>query len=357
MSRGRALVFSLMLTGLQACSSLGPSTLSQGRPAYNEAIAATNAEQSLSWIVRARYGLATAQLAVSSITAGVRFSSNAAVNVGVGPSDNYIGNLVPLSGGVTYDENPTISYVPLQGAEHLRTLLSPVPMDILGLLLNMNVQSHVVMAIVVKRINGVPNPGFLADSRQEADQRFAQLLTVTGRLSTADKLTFFQSNAEDNAYSVWIHDYLPNHSEDVRAFLRLLAIEGIAVDGGDIVLPVALALRRATNQSIAIQTRSVLDIGRIASASVDVPEADREKGLTLNFAKSGLAGDYIRVRRAAERPPTVAAATRFRNWWYYIAGDDLGSKQYFLLFETLMSVQLSDAAAKGNAPVLTVPVN
>ena len=29
---------------LQACSSLGPNALSQGRPAYNEAIAATNAE-------------------------------------------------------------------------------------------------------------------------------------------------------------------------------------------------------------------------------------------------------------------------------------------------------------------------
>jgi hypothetical protein len=331
--------------------------LSQGRPAYNEAIAATNAEQSLSWIVRSRYGLPTAQLAVSSITAGVRFSSAAAVNVGIGPSDNYIGNLVPLSGGVTYDENPTISYVPLQGMEHVRTLLSPMPLDILGLLLNMNFHPQIVMAIVVKRINGVPNPGFYADSSQEADRRFAQVLSATGRLSTADKLTFFQSNEEEQSYSIWIHDYLPNHEKDVRAFLALLGIDGIAVDGKDIVLPIAGALRRGTNQSIAMQTRSVLDIGRIASASVDVPEADRERGLTLKFPKSGLAGDYIRVRRAAERPPTAAAATRFQDWWYYIAGDDLSSKQYFLLFETLMSVQLSEAAAEAKAPVLTVPVN
>lgn len=357
MSHSRAFVLSLMLAGLQACSALGPSTLSQGRPAYNEAIAATNAEQSLSWIVRARYGLPTSQLAVSSITAGVRFSSTAGVNVGIGPSDDYIGNLVPLSGGVTYDENPTISYVPLQGMEHVRTLLSPVPMDILGLLLNMNFQPQIVMAIAVKRINGVPNPGFYADSSEQADQRFAEVLSAAGKLSTADKLTFFQPNADEKAYSIWIHDYLPNHGKEVRKLLSLLAIEGIPVDGSDIVLPVGAALRRAENRSIAIQTRSVLDIGRIASASVDVPEADREGGLTLEFAKSGLAGDYIRVRRAAERPPTAAAATRFQNWWYYIAGDDLNSKQYFLLFETLMSVQLSEAAAAASAPVLTVPVN
>jgi hypothetical protein len=161
MNRSGALLCGVLLAGLQACSSLGPSTLSEGRPAYNEAIAATNAEQYLSWIVRMRYGLPTAQLAVSSITASVRFSSSANVEVGVGDSSNYLGNLVPLSGGVTYDENPTISYVPLQGMEHVRSLLSPVPMDILALLLNVNARPQAVLAMTVKRINGVPNADFL----------------------------------------------------------------------------------------------------------------------------------------------------------------------------------------------------
>jgi hypothetical protein len=137
----------------------------------------------------------------------------------------------------------------------------------------------------------------------------------------------------------------------------LLDIDGIAADGSDIVLPVVAALKRSTNQSIAIQSRSVLDIGRIASASVDVPEADHAGGLTLVYPKVGLAGDFIHVRRAAERPPTAAAATRFQDWWYYIAGNDVSSKLYFLLLQTLMSVQLSEVAAKSQAPVLTVPVN
>jgi hypothetical protein len=55
--------------------------------------------------------------------------------------------------------------------------------------------------------------------------------------------------------------------------------------------------------------------------------------------------------------PTAAAATRFQNWWYYIAGDDARSKLYFVILETLLSVQLSEVAAKSQAPVLTVPVN
>lgn len=355
--RSGALLCGVMLITLQACSSLGPNTISQGRPAYNEAIAATNAEQYLSWVVRMRYGLPTAQLAVSSVTANVRFTTSAKAEIGIGPESNYSGNLVPLTGVLAYYENPTITYVPLQGEKHLRSLMSPVPLEVLGLMLNVNAQPQVVLAMSVKRINGIPNADFYMDPGQEKDRRFAQLMSAISKLSRADKLTFFESGEKDKSYSVWIHGYLPEHGREVRELLGLLDINGIAVDGGDIVLPVVAALKRSTNRSIAIQSRSVLDIGRIASASVDVPEADRARGLSLDFPKTGLAGEQIRVRRAAERPPTAAAATRFRDWWYYISGDDVSSKLYFLLLQTLMSVQLSQAAAESRAPVLTVPVN
>jgi hypothetical protein len=182
-------------------------------------------------------------------------------------------------------------------------------------------------------------------------------LTTITRMSSADKMVFIESGEEKKRYHVWIHDYLPDYGKDVRLFLDLLSIEGVEADGEDIVLPVVAALKRSRNQSIAVHTRSLVDIGRIAAASVDVPEADQEQGLTVVFPKLGLAGDSIRVRRAAERPPTAAAATRFRDWWYYVAGDDAQSKQYFILFQTLLSVQLTDDDARARAPVLTVPVN
>lgn len=353
----RASIVCLALAGLQACNSLGPSALRQGRPAYNEAIAATNAEQTLAWIVRIRYGLPASLLAVSSITANVKFASTASVDLGIGPSQSYAGNLVPFSGGVIYDENPTISYVPLQGEKHMRALLAPVDVDLVGAMLNLNFEPAGVLAILVKRVNSAPNAAFHFDSSQESDQRFAQLLAIITRLGRADKLAFVASVEETRHHHIWIHDHLPDHGEDVRTLLELLSIDGIEVDGTDILLPVVGALKRSTNQSIAIQTRSLLDLARIAAASVEVPEVDHQQGLVVNFPKLGLAGQSVRVRRASERPPTAAAATRFRNWWYYIAGDDTVSKQYFLMFQALLSVQLSDGAAAAGAPVLTVPVN
>ena len=36
------------------------------------------------------------------------------------------GNIVPFSTSFAYEENPTISYTPIDGAEYVRELLSPI---------------------------------------------------------------------------------------------------------------------------------------------------------------------------------------------------------------------------------------
>jgi hypothetical protein len=87
---------------------LGPSSISMGRAEYNEAINRTEDEQMLLSIVKGRYGETYSLLAVSGVAANVRFSGNAGVQVGFGPKSYYEGNLVPFSGGLTYEENPTI---------------------------------------------------------------------------------------------------------------------------------------------------------------------------------------------------------------------------------------------------------
>ena len=62
-------VFTLILSVLMGCSTVGPSSLSRGRVAYNEVLTETNAEQCLTLIVKARYGQISTMLAVSSINA------------------------------------------------------------------------------------------------------------------------------------------------------------------------------------------------------------------------------------------------------------------------------------------------
>ena len=123
----------LLVLGLTGCSGVGPNTISRGRADYNQAIQQTDSEQMLMAIVRNRYGESFSMLAVTSVTANVRIVVNASAEVGVGPSENFAGNLVPLRGGFLYEENPTISYAPVHGEQYLRELLSPIPLDLLVL--------------------------------------------------------------------------------------------------------------------------------------------------------------------------------------------------------------------------------
>ena len=58
----------LVLALLGGCSSVGPTVISSGRLAYNEAIIATENQQMLMLAIHTRYGERSNLLAVSSVT-------------------------------------------------------------------------------------------------------------------------------------------------------------------------------------------------------------------------------------------------------------------------------------------------
>jgi hypothetical protein len=71
----------VVLVGLPAwlpragCQTLGPAALGAARRAYNDVIGRTSCEQTLGVSARLRYSDPIALLAVSSVTAGLRFSA------------------------------------------------------------------------------------------------------------------------------------------------------------------------------------------------------------------------------------------------------------------------------------------
>src|SRR4030095_1515664 len=95
---------------LASCQTLGPAALGVGRGAYNEVIARTSSEQMLGLLVRLRYSDPMGLLVVSSVTAGLKFTTLAKGEAGFGPRANYSGNLVPFSATFGYEDSPTISY-------------------------------------------------------------------------------------------------------------------------------------------------------------------------------------------------------------------------------------------------------
>jgi len=251
---------------------VGPAALSSGRPAYNTVISRTDDEQSLGYIVERRYGYTRSLMAVSSITANVRFSANASAQLGLGPERHFEGNLVPFAGGVVYEDNPTISYLPLQGEKHLRQSLAPIPLDLLVLLFNESIQyKGMALTMLVERINGATNRDFPPDPQAPAHLKFQRLVALINDLSRTDAVQFVQGGDGDDAFYLWLHDYAPGNAGQAEELLDILGIEGETVDGRDIFLPIALAPRPAGPRAIAVQTRSVQGLARIAATAVAAP--------------------------------------------------------------------------------------
>jgi len=295
-------------------------------------------------------------LAVTAVAANIRFRATAGVEAGFGPSSGYDGNLVPFSGGVAYEENPTITYAPASSAEYVRQLLTPIPLDILIMSMRAAAFPSGVFLILVQRINDIRNPDFLAPSGKP-DPRFTRLIDLAEEMSGAGILHWARHPGEGFEFDMVFTNYAPAYSEEVGEFLALLGLPPPEEPSKDIVIPVRFALAAEKVDAIGISTRSTLDLIEILRATVQVPEEHAEAGLAISYPPAGLAGQGVRIPSSPKRPETAWLAVKYRDYWFSIEESDLITKQFFRFTSTLWKATIAGGAGQQIAPVLTVPVS
>jgi len=348
------LVFAWALTGC----GLGPASISRGRNDYNEVINQTGDEQLLMSIVRNRYGETFNTLAVSSVTASVRIRANAGVTAGFGPTGNYAGNLVPFSGGFAYEENPTISYTPVEGQKYIKQLLSPIPLNLLLLIAPATDHDALTFRVLVSRVNNLRNPLFIKAPAAEPGPQFRRLIELVTELLHAGMLDFVKNPQDDNQYAMVIHDYAPGSTEKVAECLSLLGLPRPGDRKSDVVLPVSLSIGKPDWGGVSIVTRSVYDVLDIMSACIRVPEDHRRSGVARQFPRNSFEGDGLRIHHTGKRPKHAFVAVKYRGFWFYIDETDQRTKMIFRLTRILWSVGITDTSDKTQtAPVLTIPVS
>ena len=340
------------------CGLIGPPSIRGGRPAYNDAIVATNNQQVLAMIVRMRYGEPAGLLAVSSVTANIQIRANAGGEFGIGTESNYKGNLVPLSAGFAYEENPTISYTPVQGERYMRQLLAPIPLDLAMLLLHSLRNSPQAVTLLVRSINGMRNPDFLWSPSMEADPRFARLVELLAGMARQGRVIWGQEAGSDSSFALAITGGEGALDPQLAELFGLLGFDTPEDRGGVITLPVQLGIGKPGRPAIRLETRSLFDLFQIAAASVDVPEEHVESGVAQQLPPPGPVGQSIQIRRSKGRPDGAIAEVRHHGWWYSIDATDTASKLTFRIVESLISVRIADTVDHLKAtPVLTVPVS
>jgi hypothetical protein len=341
---------------LAGCTVVGPTAIRSGRLAYNEAISETNSQQLLMAIIRNRYEEQIGLLAVASVTANVSIKTSSAIQLGFGDSDDYAGNLVPFSAGSVYEENPTISYIPVAGQRYTLQLMSPLPIMLLARFAETMTDPAPVYTALVANINNLHNPDFLI-SPAEPDPDFGRVVSHLAVLTQAQCLHWVE-DLHNHSFSIVIDNYSPTHTARVTELLDLLGLSALQDGTSRLILPVSLALHGRDNGGIGIITRSVFDLMEILSASVEVPEHEKASGAATMYPPTGLAGKALRIRHATEKPEHAYIKVKHRDYWFYIDETDQPTKRYFRLLTALWSTTIAESTTKGAAaPVLTVPVS
>jgi hypothetical protein len=349
----RVTAFALAAT-LAGCAWLGPEIIRSGRPAYNDAILTTSDEQLLQNIVRMRFGDSVGFLTVSSVTANVSFTTSGTAQLGLGgPSSNYAGNLVPFAATVTAEQNPTISYAPVSGDSLVRQFAVEVPLDLVILMINFAHSQEAAWLALMRRVNNFRNPDFPDPPVLVTDPRFLEVAKLVGVLQRHGTLYWVRLAGAQSGYGIVLHSYSPHNSREVARLLELLAIAKPVREGDDVVIPVRLSVGTPDPGAIAIETRSLLDLMRLASASIEL-EGGAAMG-AVPYPERGPAARGVHIRAGTERPAQARVAVEYRGRWYYIAHDDELSKQWFTMLQLLAGAQ-TPGAAPGMGPVLTVPV-
>ena len=358
----RKVVYCLMiffLTVLAGCNTGGPASVRVGRAHYNIAIQQTNGEQLLLNLVRLRYRDTPYFLEVASVSTTFDFGASASAGLSlVESSDNTYG----IDTGISYSEQPTVTYTPLQGNDFVTQLMSPIELDRILLLYHSGWSIDRIFRVTVQNINGLknaPNASGPTPDGVPVYEDFSKVTRLLRDLQVKGVLEMGQvvpGEHEKPGIELQIADHAVNCSE-VKELCELLGLEF-----GRTHFTLTAGVGSGGKDRIVVVPRSLISSFFYLSQSVQPPEKDELAGrVTVSKDKEGnlfdwskVTGGLMEIRSAKKRPQNAYMLVYYRGSWFYIDDSDLASKSTFSLLMQLFALQAGEI--KGTGPILTLPV-
>ena len=356
------LVFPFLFVG---CGVMGPVSMKKDRTRYNQVVAYTGSEQMLMNLVKLKYRDNPTFLQVSSISTNMQWGSSAGVNVPIGDKAYSAGNLVPLSAGMSYAENPTVTYTPLTGEAFVRQMLTPIPIETLILLFQAGWPIDTVFRIVVQEMNDLENASPASGPTPRREPIFQDFLEAADIFGDLQKRRIIEWGAGDKAgeeATMYVRQDVS--AEEKKSIARLKTLLHLKhPGGGNEQYRVQYGACLTDSNTLNLVTRSMTDILFYVSQAVEAPSEHRERNLiTITRGPDGTPFDWgrlhrgqIKIRSSKEEPKDAYIAVQYRGFWFYLEDSDLDSKSTFLLLEILGDLQAGTTPSA--APVLTLPVS
>jgi len=354
--RSLALSSIIMVAG---CHPAGPSSVRTGRASYNMVIQQTNNEQLLLNLVRLRYRDTPYFLEVSSVSTTFDITASAAGILSLPESES---KTYELGTGISFSEQPTVSYTPLQGEGFVTQLMSPIDLNTINLLYHSGWSVERIFRICLQSINNLKNAPSASGPTPDyvpKYKRFREVVDILRRLQLQGVLDMGHVRSDDpNSPQIEIrisHDVLD--SEQVR---RLLDLLGLGRGGSRFRLTTEVGT--GGKDQIAVVPRSLMGSLFYISQSVEVPPSDELDGLVTvtrdaqgqPFDWSAVTGGLMTIYSSEHLPENACVTVSYRGHWFYIMDSDLTSKSTFSLLSQLFALQAGEV--KSTTPILTLPV-
>ena len=345
---------------LAGCKSIGPDTVTRDRFDYGEVLGDSWKSQMLLNLVKIRYGDSPVFLDVSSIVAGYSYQRNFSASAsGNGISHGFPEGTTYGTAGVgvggSYNDSPTISYTPLQGAKFARSLMSPIPTTALMNVIQTGFPVDQVLRLTAQSVNGLDNRRSLDLGVQPANPEFYALLRDLRRIQNSGDIGMRSDNVGSEVVLQMVLRPKPAAAVE-NARLNVTKFLGLNPAAREFTVVYGTVQR--TNTEIAILSRSIYQVLADLSWSIAVPESDVEKQLVTPTPADDLSSDgtippLIRINESDSRPSGAFVAIPYRGHWFWVSDADLPSKRMFSFILFLFTFVETDTA--GTAPILTIP--
>ena len=353
-----ALALGFTLVFLSGCSQLGPDFMENGRNDYNKVLANTNDEEMLLNLVRRRYADSIAILEVNSVSTSLEWkrSGNLIANIFDGADNNF-----GIRGDGSYSEKPTITYLPLQGSNYVRNVLSPIQPEIILLLTRSGWSIERLLRLTTNKINGINNASEASGPTPNIEpsyKEFKVLANIFYQLQKKNIISFgYQLEGSNNKLALLIRKKFSG-SNEVKSLLTALDLST-----NNTIIPLTTNFSNGTEgTSIEINLRSLAGIQFFLSHGVLIPDEDiinnRVKVTKTkdgeNFNWQNIMSDFFVVYSQKEKPNNASVKVKYRGHWFFIKDNDMESKYTLMLLNQISALQSGNLEKVG--PVLTLPV-
>jgi hypothetical protein len=341
------------------CRSYGPRRIPADRFDYNAAIADSWQTQSLLAIVKLRHSEWPVFLDVEQVVTQYTFE-NTGTAKGLFRINEYEQGEFGWVG--KYSERPVILYKPLKGTRYMRSMLTPLPVGAVLGLVQTGWPAGRMLETMVHSVNGYRNTQVEQGLELRPDPVFAEFLETLQLYQSQDALVIeVKAIGKPHADKPIIETTLGFRADrvDAAAAQKLTAMQQ------------ALDLSTETNsykviwgaippddRTIALETRSVLQLMVVLAAHVEVDPEDVAQGRIEKlrprptYDSSGLA-PLIDIHRGKKAPADAFTVCKYREHEFWIADTDVNSKRTFSYLTLLLTLGDVDKDAGAQLVITT----